>query len=170
MVDMMKVTSMEELTTLTVDVTKAKRKCHDYALVTPLLAEAIQTTDMNITSVLTKVVEIIKDLITPPAEGSAAEDEDAIITRVSAPYNSLLYFLWDCHKFPKEVASPPMQAIEDEALLAWEKESRVNALGGANQAPIDLSGTNRDTRMADGAITAMLKLSTSMITNQAAKF
>ena len=41
MVDMMKVAIVEELTALAVDTTKAKRKCHYYALVTPLLAEAI---------------------------------------------------------------------------------------------------------------------------------
>ena len=97
---------------------------------------------MKITSIFTKVVETIKALITPPAEESTAEDEDTILTKISAPNDSLLYFLWACHKFLTEVASPPMQAIEDEASLDWEKKSRVNALGGANLAPIYLTGTN----------------------------
>ena len=103
----MKVTIVEELTALTGDITKPKRKCYCYALVTPLLTEAIQTTDMKITVVFVKVVETIKAYITPPAEGSAVEDEDAIFTRVLVPYDSLLYFLWVCHKLPAELASPP---------------------------------------------------------------
>ena len=168
MVDMTKVTIMEELTALTVDVTKVRCKCHCYALVTPLLAEAIQTTDMKINSIFTKFVKTIKDLTTPPAEGSVAEDEDAILTRLSDPYDSLLYFMWACHKLPAEVASLPMQEIEDEPLLAWEMESRVNALGVASQSHIDLPGTNQDTGMADGIITAMTKLSVSTISHQAA--
>ena len=41
-----------------------------------------------------KVVKSIKALITPSVEDVAVEDIDAIIAKVSAPYDSLLRFLW----------------------------------------------------------------------------
>ena len=61
-----------------------------------------------------------------------------------------------------------MQAIKDKVVLAWEIDSRVNTLGGSNQSPLDLAGTNRDTGMADRVISAMTKLSASMVAHQAA--
>ena len=89
----MKVTNTTELDALTVDVSRAKRKCHCYALLTPLFAEAIQSMNMKVSSVFTKIVEAIKAHIIPPAAGVPAEDEDTILSNITALYDNLLYFL-----------------------------------------------------------------------------
>ena len=89
----MEVTIVEELDALTVDKSNIKRKYHFYALLTTFLVKVIQPTDMEIDDVIFKVVESIKPMITPPAEVVTVEDEDTILTMVSAPYDSLLNFL-----------------------------------------------------------------------------
>ena len=64
---------------------------------TPHLAKTVASIDMQITSVFLKAVETIKALITTPAEGEAEETEDQILTRISEPYDHLVYFSWACH-------------------------------------------------------------------------
>ena len=164
---MMKVTNVTELDALVVDEGRVKRKCHCYALIPLFLAEAIQSTNMKVTSVFIKIVEAIKAQITPPAEGVPVDDEDTILTNIAAPFDALLYFLWACHKFPTEIASPPMQPIDDTEALSWEKTTCEVALQSEKNAFIDLSGAHT-AGMKSGTITAMTKLSASMIAHQAA--
>ena len=58
-----------------------------------------------------------------------------------------------------------MQPIEDDAALAWEKATREEALQIKTKTAVDLTGTNTY-GMTNGAITAMTKLSNSMIAQQ----
>ena len=160
MVDIMKVDSLEGLDNLTTDETKPKRKYKMYGLLTPNLAKAVASIGMKITSVFLKVIEIIKASITPPAEGTVKETEDRILTRISEHYDHLLYFLWASHKFPNDVKSPPMVAIQDESALSWEKESREASLGKPEVAKtVDLTSDEIRSVTPDGAITAMTSLS-----------
>ena len=167
LVDMMKVTNVTELDALEVDVGRAKRKSHCYALLTPLLTGAIQSTDMKVTSVFTTIIETIKAQIVPPADGVPVEDEDTILSNIAAPYDNLLYFLWACHKFPEEVISPPMQPFENEAALSWDTTTREVALQVKANPAVDLTCTGTD-GPTNGAITAITKLSNSMIRHQEA--
>ena len=112
-------------------------------------------------------MEAIEAQITPPAEGVPVDDEDTILTNIAAPFDALLYFLWACHKFPTEIASPPMQPIDDTEALSWEKTTREVVLQTKKNAVVDLSGAHI-AGMTNGAITAMTKLSASMIAHQAA--
>ena len=66
----MKVTKVEEIDTLPVGDTKGKHKCHCCALLTPHLAEEIQSMDLTIGEVFFKIVEAIKASITPSVEGA----------------------------------------------------------------------------------------------------
>ena len=62
-----------------------------------------------------------------------------------------------------------MKSIEDTESLAWDKTTRTDVLGYYKDIfPIDLTTSDRGSRMTDGAITAMNKLSASMIGHQAA--
>lgn len=85
-IDMIKVTNITELNTLTIDQTKAKRRCHFYVLLTPALAEAIQSTNMKALSVFIKMVETIKAQTTPTTTGDQSTGKNTILTYTTAPY------------------------------------------------------------------------------------
>ena len=106
MVDMIKVSSLEELNNLEVDNSKAKHKCKFYGFLTPHLTKAVAETDMKTANVFLKVVKIIRILITPPAVDAVSQTEDEILTKILELYDYLLYFLWANHKFPSDVNSP----------------------------------------------------------------
>ena len=73
---------------------------------------------MKAPNLFIKIVEMIKAQINPETAGGQSVDVDTILTDAAEPYDSLLYFLWACNKFPTEVASPPIQPIEDKYTLA----------------------------------------------------
>ena len=169
MVDMMKVDSLEMLNNLTVDESKPKRKCKGYGLLTPILVKVVEETDLKITNVFLKLVDAIKSTMTPWAEGEVAETEDEILTRISEPYDHILYFLWASHKFPEEVHSPLMAVIQDESPLKWERETRDVCLGTTKPTKvIDLTYGEPKSSVPDGAIAAITNLSRSMIKHQKA--
>ena len=167
MVDMIKVTSIEQLENLTVAETKAKRKCKCFGLLSPKLAESVNEMDMKITSVFIKIVQKIKASIIPIAEGAAEETEEDILTRISAPYDNPLYFLWPSHKFPGDAILQPKAAIHDRVSLDWDKQTREACLRTPPQLKIvDLSDETPRTSFPDGAIAVMTSLSRSMIEAQ----
>ena len=168
MVHMMKVSSLEEINNLKVDNFKAKRKCKCYGLLTPHLTKAVAETDMKIYNVFLKVVETIRILITLPATDAAAQTEDEILTNISEPYDYLLYFLWESHKFPSGVNSPLMAAIQDEEPLSWEKETREAYLGTAKPVTVDVTKEEGKSSVLDEAIAAITRLLHSMIEYQKA--
>ena len=54
--------------------------------------KAVAEIDTKIANVFLKIVETIKIMITPSAVDAAAQTEDEILTKISEPYDYLLYF------------------------------------------------------------------------------
>ena len=171
LLDLMKVASPAELTALKANNQAAKKKLKCFAVLTPSLAQAIQHTDMTYAAIFMAIVKQIKIGAKPvPEEGAAPEPhtEDDLLLAMAEPYDSILYFLWACLNLKKETKAPNMVTLQDDVTIAWEETTRLQCLG--NPTPpkeIDLTNTDRSDLSA-GAITAMTKLSDSMIKHQEA--
>jgi len=178
LVSLMKISSKAEFENLKADGRATKRNFQSYAVLTPSLAKAVQETDMSYSAIFRAVVEQIKigatpvPPSTPPAQvdpAPAPETEDELLLRLALPFESVLYFLWGCHHLEKDIKVPVMMNLQDDDTLQWEKSTRDLELG-TKKSPVtfDLAGSNQSSDLSAGAISAMTKLSASMIKHQEA--
>ena len=174
LVKMMKIESAEDFRAIKAKTTGPKKKLPTFALLTPEMATAIQQTDMSYANICVAVVKAIKLAANPTpaaaaeAPAPAEETENELLLKMSTPYDSLLYFLWACKDIPKDIKSPTMVNVQNETTVDWEKATRLQLLGTPKpRTEIDL--TNKDSSdLSAGAISAMTKLSASMIRHQEA--
>ena len=82
--DMMKVKSDDEFHALSAVTTATKKKIDCFAVLTPSLAEAIQSSNMTPSSVFIKIVEQIKVSMPVPAETATSTEETSRSTRASS--------------------------------------------------------------------------------------
>ena len=177
LLDLMKVASPAEFTALKANKHAAKKTFQCFAVLTPSLAQAIQHTDMTYAAIFMAIVKQIKidaNPAPPPPDEETKEDEaapepeteDDLLLAMAAPYDSLLYFLWACLNLKKETKAPNMVTLQDDVTIAWEETTRLQCLGNPKPPKeIDLTNTDRSDISA-GAISAMTKLSASMIKHQ----
>ena len=178
LVSLTKISSKTEFEDLKADGRATKRKFQSYAVLTPALAKAIQETDMSYFAIFKEIIEHIKIGATPapppiPSEQAdpapEPETEDELLLKLATPFESVLYFLWSCHHLGKDIKVPVMMNLQDDDTLQWEKSTRDLELGNKNTpVTLDLSGSHQPSDLSAGAISAMTKLSASMIRHQEA--
>ena len=170
--EMMKVSSEAEFGNLKANTNVTKRKFNCFCVLTPVLAHAIQKTDMTYANIMVAVVEHLKLNIPQPAAAGATaapqETEDEILLKMAEPYESILYFLWSCQHLEKDIKVPTMVALQDDDTLKWDETTRAQFITPPKPTTIDLSSTMQTSDLSSGAISAMKKLSASMIKHQEA--
>ena len=176
--DFMKVTKTEEFENLVPTTTGQKRKINNFAILTPALAECVQKTDMSPAAVFIAIVEQIKAIAPNPTAPTGAANTssstpattDALLKTMGSPYEDVFRFIWAIHHHPTIVSSPKIGNLLDEDTIQWEKEVTKTVLPKQTSATIDLTKNplTHGVLNQDGAITAITKLSESMVKHQEA--
>lgn len=85
LVDLLKVTNMEELAALDVNQNKKKRKIKCYTTLTPSLAKAIELTDMFPSAAYVATIQHIKTVAPTAPQNAANETSDELFKRIGSP-------------------------------------------------------------------------------------
>ena len=120
---------------------------------------------MSIPQVFMTIVESIKASMTPGKD----QTEDEMLKEGGEHYDQILYFLWACHHEDEKIPSPGLSILEAPETVEWKKTTRESIFPEkASPTVVDLSNSQGPSGLQDGAITAMTKLSDSMIAHQRA--
>ena len=173
--DLMKLTKVEEVLDLKSKSTFQKRKINCFAILPPSMAETALKPNMSPQEALVAIVDFIKASATPPTvtpDASAADptDTDDTLKSMGEPFEDTLRFLWASVHHQSSIEPPKFGNLQDEDSTTWF--NTINAsVQPAPSAPtmVDLTGGTSNTHKThDGAVTAMTKLSESMIKHQEA--
>ena len=185
---MMQVKSIAEFEALT-QVHGRGKKIDCFAVLTPSLAEVIQSCDMTLASIFVKVIEQIKVNVPATTQGSsassatatgtassttatshtgvatgpgAATTADDILTAAGKDYEGTLRFLWAVHHLKNDIKTPTMSNLQDEVTLKWEKVT-TEEIEPKTSIVAQQTTTQQSNVSHSGAMTAMTKLSDTMI-------
>ena len=164
--DLLKVTTVAEFEALSAATVGTAKKVPCCVILTPALAEAFQSSNMQVSDLFIKAIEFIKANVTVPTiVAGVAETADQILTRIGGPYKPVLDFLWAAHHSPVEVSSPTMSCLQDADTIEWDTSTKLSIFPPPSPAAPSSIPTNSSNA---GAISAMTKLSESMIEYQKA--
>ena len=164
LVAMMKVETRADYESLGAMPAGTHKKIPCYAVLTPSLAEAIQSSDMSPADAFLKAIAQIKASGPAPDEAAnPAPTADDILKAAGTPYKNTLLFLWAVHHIPHHVDIPATSQLQDEVTIAWEKDTSSLI---AAPTPVPPGVTGQSTNANTGALTAMTKLSESIIEHQ----
>ena len=193
--DMMEVKSDDEFQALSAVTTATKKKIDCFAVLTPSLAKAIQSSNMTPSSVFIKIVEQIKVSMSAPGETEISTEEtspstrassatsrsstttprttvtetaDQILIRLGTVYASNLRFLWAAEKIPNDIPLPTSSPLQDEDTLEWEAQTRKSIFPLTQTFDLNNSSQLSSSQLHDGAMTALTKLSMSIVKQQEA--
>ena len=98
-----------------------------------------------------------------------AEDTDTILKRIEAPYTDLLRFLWGIHHYEVAITTLTIGNLQDNDTVAWAASVQVIMAPKIAEKVVTMDLTMEDRNgMSDGTMTAMTKLSESIIRYQEA--
>ena len=164
LVEMMKAETKTDYGNLQAVATGTKKKIPCYTVLTPSIAEALQSSDMSPADAFLKAVAQIKiSAPNPDPNTIPVPTADEIMKEIGTPYKNTLLFLWATHHIPNEISIPTTIQLQDEVTIAWEKETS-NLITDKNRTA---TATSTPSAIANsGAVTAMTKLSESIIEHQ----
>lgn len=163
--DLMKVKTVDEFKNLEPIDAKVARKTKCYALLTPSLSSALLPTNMPIPQVYLAIVERIRAKM----GDQTGEDADEMLQRVGEPYDYVLYFLWACYHAEDKIYAPNLSILDAPETQNWEKSTRDEIFPKKSTPQVvDLSTSSIHQGLPSGTITAITKLSDTMIAHQEA--
>ena len=118
---------------------------------------------MKPASAFITIVEAIKTTITPSPE-DAEETEEELLVRVGTPYTTVLKFIGTFLTSPDKILAPTAAPLQDDETITWEKKTTAQSL--ERNALVPRPEVVTPALSTDGAITAMTKLSESLVKNQ----
>ena len=84
-------------------------------------------------------------------------------------FESTLQFIWASHYYEMDVSVPTTSALQDQATVDWEEDTRSLIQAPEASPTVDLTAAGSDnSAISAGALTAMTKLSKSMTKYQEA--
>ena len=97
------------------------------------------------------------------------EDADEMLQRAGEPYDYVLYFLWACYHAEDKIYAPNLSILDAPETQNWEKSTRDEIFPKKSTPQVvDLSTSSIHQGLPSGTITAITKLSDTMIAHQEA--
>ena len=101
---------------------------------------------------------------------TATETADQILIRLGTVYAPILRFLWAAEKIPNDIPPPTSSPLQDEDTLEWEAQTRKSIFPPTQTFDLNNSSQSSSPQLHDGAMTALTKLSMSIVKQQEAAF
>ena len=135
------------------------------------MAEAALKPNMSPQEALVAIVDYIKASATPPTDtpdtSAAADptDTDTTLKAMGEPFDDTLRFLWASVHHQSSIESPRFGNLQDDDSTTWFNTINASVQPAPSAPPIvDLTGGTSSTHKThDGAVTAMTKLSESLV-------
>jgi hypothetical protein len=168
LMEMLEVKTREELMALEPNTTASKKKARTFSVLTPTLTKNFVTTSMAPADLFLKVTEHIGGSITVPT-GTTPTSEADLLKQAGKPYEHILRTLWTAVHDPDLITAPTTAPLTDAGSMAWERTTERECIS-ANLTTATMNPNSSPPHHAvdSGAITAMTKLSESIIKSQEA--
>ena len=192
--ELLKVKDKAGFDALTPKSTGSKHRLRNFVILPPDLLTEVMETDLTVTSVFLKVTELIRagipipqpaapdpstnpgsTLVTCSPSATGPSDDD--LKAAADPYDEILWSLWGLKHKEDVFSAPTLGPLQDADCLAWDTETTASALGSASAPPgpqvassvpgqMQAPQTNTTAQNLGGALTAITKLSASLVKTQ----